>query len=71
MSDTKKEFLKRVYSLAGKFTQIIVVTVENVTSSQIQSIRRIVYRGGGTLIVGKNTIIRKAIQFRAAADLPD
>jgi len=70
--DKKFEFMKRVYGLAGKFKQVIVVTVDNVTSSQIQNIRRIVYRGGGTLIVGKNTIIKKAIQLRSTTgDLPE
>lgn len=70
--DKKEEFMKRVYQLAGKFKQIIVVTVENVTSSQIQGIRRLLHKNGGTLIVGKNTIIRKAIQLRATAgELPE
>jgi large subunit ribosomal protein LP0 len=69
--DTKRDFMKRVFTLAGKYKQIIVVTVENVTSSQIQSIRRIVYKTGGCLIVGKNTIIKKALQLRAANELPE
>lgn len=70
--DKKLEFMRRVYGLAGKYKQIIVVTIENVTSSQIQNIRRIVYKGKGTLIVGKNTIIKKAIQLRSTkGELPN
>jgi len=69
--DKKFQFMKRVYELAGKYKQIIVVSLENVTSSQVQSIRRIIYKTGGTLIVGKNTIIRKALGLRATTgDLP-
>jgi len=56
--DKKFEFMKRVYDLAGKFKQIIVVSLENVSSSQVASIRRIIWKGKGTLVVGKNTIIR-------------
>ncbi len=57
--DKKFQFMKRVYELAGKYKQIIVVSLENVTSSQVQSIRRIIYKTGGTLIVGKNVMIIK------------
>jgi len=64
------EFMKRVYDLVGKYKQIIVVSLSNVSSSQVQSIRRIIYKGKGTLIVGKNTLIRKAIQMRSDKDLP-
>jgi large subunit ribosomal protein LP0 len=60
-----------VYTLAGKYKQIIVVSLENVTSSQVQSIRRILGKNKGQLVIGKNTIIRKAIQLRQqSGDLP-
>jgi ribosomal protein L10 len=58
--------MKRVSELDGKYMKIIVVSLEIVTSSQVKSIRRIIYITGGTLIVGINTIIRKALGLRAA-----
>jgi len=64
------EFMRRVYDLSGKYKQIIVVSLLNVTSSQVASIRRIIYKGKGTLVVGKNTLIRKAIQLRSDKDVP-
>lgn len=55
---------EKIYDLLGKHKQIIVVSLINVSSSQVQDIRMIIRKGKGELVVGKNTVLNKSIQMR-------
>jgi len=60
----KQQFIMNLYKLLSKHKQIVIVTLENVGSTQIQQIRRTISNAGGLLVIGKNTIIRKAVHLR-------
>jgi len=57
----KDRYWKHLISLLEEFTKVLVVTADNVGSNQMQQIRRAL-RGHATLLMGKNTMIRKAIR---------
>jgi ribosomal protein L10 len=42
-----------------------LVTLENVSSNQIQMIRRDLGAAGAELVIGKNTVVKKALDIRA------
>eukprot|EP00825_Cyclidium_porcatum_P024460 TRINITY_DN2687_c0_g1_i1.p1 TRINITY_DN2687_c0_g1~~TRINITY_DN2687_c0_g1_i1.p1 ORF type:complete len:329 (+),score=95.42 TRINITY_DN2687_c0_g1_i1:286-1272(+) len=63
--------LRRIYEMIGKYKQIIAVTLENVGSLQVQQIRKDLYQHKGLLVIGKNTIFRKAVGLRASELPPD
>jgi len=48
-------------SLLDEYSKILIVTADNVGSNQMQQIRRAM-RGKAVLLMGKNTMIRKAIR---------
>ena len=60
----KAIFYKKVYELLSKYKQIIVVSLSNVGSKQVQDIRRLLNKKKSVLIVGKNTIIASAIRTK-------
>ncbi|KRX10699.1 hypothetical protein PPERSA_08694 [Pseudocohnilembus persalinus] len=60
----KAQQIKNVYELLGQHSQIIAVTLDNVSSLQCQQIRRDLNKLGAILVIGKNTVIRKAIELR-------
>lgn len=62
--------LKKIYDMVGKYNQIIAVTLENVGSLQVQQIRKDLHQHKGILLIGKNTIFRRAINLRAT-ELPN
>jgi len=57
----KDRYWKHLISLLEEFNKVLVVTADNVGSNQMQQIRRAL-RGHATLLMGKNTMIRKAIR---------
>jgi len=57
----KKKYWNHLASLLNEYTKIIVVAADNVGSKQMQQIRKAL-RGKGVLLMGKNTMIRKAIR---------
>jgi large subunit ribosomal protein LP0 len=71
-SDRKKKYLARVTALFTKYDAIMLVTVDNVGSKQLQTVRRVLRERGDQLILGKNTLIRKALKrFLANDNKPD
>jgi len=58
----KAKYWKHLVSLLESYTKILVVTADNVGSNQMQQIRKAL-RGQATLLMGKNTMIRKAIRL--------
>jgi len=57
----KERYWKRLVSLLEEYQKVLIVTADNVGSSQMQQIRRAM-RGKAVLLMGKNTMIRKAIR---------
>jgi large subunit ribosomal protein LP0 len=60
----KGEFIKKIYDRLSKYQQILFVSLTNVGSHQVQLIRRQLNLKNSELVIGKNTIIRKAITMR-------
>jgi len=61
-ANRKAKYWKHLLSLLDSYTRILVVTADNVGSNQMQQIRKAL-RGQATLLMGKNTMIRKAIRL--------
>jgi len=57
----KAEYFERLVSLLTEYPKILVVSCDNIGSSHMQKIRRAL-RGKATLLMGKNTMIRRAIR---------
>merc|ERR1719174_257086 len=62
----KGNLMKKVYELVSKHEQVVLVSLLNVGSNQVQRIRQGLDAMGATLLIGKNTVIKKAIALRAA-----
>jgi large subunit ribosomal protein LP0 len=63
--DKKKRIIKRVYEDFTRFKQCLIVKLENVSSNQIQQARVTLRKEKkGVMVVGKNTVIKKAIASR-------
>lgn len=56
--EKKEGYFERVEELLGSYTKVFVVGVDNVGSKQMQQIRQSL-RGKATVLMGKNTRIRK------------
>lgn len=57
----KANYFTRIAALFDKFPKCLLVGVDNVGSKQMQEIRQAM-RGHGEILMGKNTMIRKAIR---------
>jgi large subunit ribosomal protein LP0 len=60
-SEWKAKYFTRILNLFDEYKTCLLVGVDNVGSKQMQEIR-IAMRGHGEIIMGKNTMIRKAIR---------
>lgn len=58
--ERKEEYFERMEGMLGDYTKILTVSCDNVGSKQFQQIR-IVLRGKGVILMGKNTMMRKVI----------
>jgi len=59
--DRKKNYWTRLDSLLDEYGKILIVTADNVGSNHMQKIRKAM-RGKAVLLMGKNTMIRKAMR---------
>ncbi|XP_067928932.1 large ribosomal subunit protein uL10-like [Watersipora subatra] len=57
----KSNYFMKLTSLMDEYSRIFIVNVDNVGSKQMQNIRAEL-RGDATLLLGKNTMMRKAIR---------
>jgi len=57
----KKNYFVRIVKLFDEYPKCLIVGVDNVGSKQMQEIRHAM-RGHGEILMGKNTMIRKAIR---------
>jgi len=60
-AERKKNYWTRLVSLLEEYSRVLIVTADNVGSNQMQKIRKAM-RGKAVLLMGKNTMIRKAIR---------
>jgi len=62
----KAEYFNKLNKLLDTYSKIFLVEADNVGSNQMHKIR-IYLRGSAVILMGKNTMIRKAIRARLAA----
>jgi len=62
----KLEYMKKLTALMEEYPRIVLVTCDNIGSKHMQSIRRGL-RGRAVLLMGKNTLMRKAIKMAKEA----
>jgi large subunit ribosomal protein LP0 len=65
--ERKASFFDKLNKLLDEYTKIFVVGADNVGSHHMQQIR-ISIRGQGVLLMGKNTMVRKALRGRIASN---
>jgi len=59
--DRKQTYFGKLIDLINKYSQILIVGADNVGSNHMQAIRKSL-RGKAEILMGKNTMIRKAIK---------
>jgi len=58
----KVEYFERLISLLEEYPKILIVSCDNIGSAHMQQIRKAI-RGKAVLLMGKNTMIRRAIRL--------
>jgi large subunit ribosomal protein LP0 len=68
----KKDIVNRLCECFSNFRQIIVVQLDNVSTNQIHKAREILRacENKGEMIIGKNTLIKKALKFKTQKPEP-
>jgi len=61
----KVEFFKKLTDLFDSYPRILLFTADNVGSTQLQEIRKSLRPQGEVMLMGKNTMIRKALRMHA------
>jgi len=64
--ERKKGYAAKLRLLLDEYKNVLIVTVDNVGSNQMQKVR-IALRGTAIVLMGKNTLIRKIIREKVAA----
>ncbi|KAF2270585.1 60S acidic ribosomal protein P0 [Lojkania enalia] len=60
-SNTKAAYFDKLKALLEEYKSIFIVTVDNVSSQQMHEIRQSL-RGEGVVLMGKNTMVRRALK---------
>jgi large subunit ribosomal protein LP0 len=60
--ERKKNYVSQVINMTESYKKVLIAEAANVGSSQMQEIRKHL-RGKGTLLMGKNTMMKKAIHL--------
>lgn len=70
-TERKRDIVSRLCECFIKYNQICVVSLDNVSTNQIHAARKILTNGEykGEMIIGKNTLIKKALKF--VTEAPD
>jgi len=63
----KEEYFERLHRLLDEYSRVFIVEADNVGSRQFQRIR-VALRGKAVVLMGKNTLIRKAIKDKLEAN---
>ena len=59
--ESKAAYFEKLEALLKEYKSIFIVTVDNVSSQQMHEIR-ISLRGEGVVLMGKNTMVRRALK---------
>ena len=59
--ETKAAYFEKLEVLLKEYRSIFIVTVDNVSSQQMHEIRQSL-RGEGVVLMGKNTMVRRALK---------
>merc|ERR1711976_874432 len=72
VNQRKRDIVNRLCECFSKYKQIVVVSLDNVSTNQIHAARAILQQGEhkGEMIIGKNTLIKKALKFKTEAPNP-
>jgi large subunit ribosomal protein LP0 len=79
VNQRKRNIVTKLCECFGKYNQVVIVSLDNVSTNQIHAARKILNEGQhkGEMIIGKNSLIRKALKFvteapnTASADYDD
>lgn len=66
VNQRKRDIVRRLCECFTNYKQCIVVSLDNVSTNQIHAARKILAEGAtkGEMIIGKNTLIKKALKFK-------
>jgi large subunit ribosomal protein LP0 len=64
--ERKQQYFSKLIKLLDEYPCVLVVGADNVGSSHMQSIRKALRAKGAVLLMGKNTMVRKAIRGHMA-----
>jgi len=72
VNQRKRDIVSRLCDCFTRYKQIVVVSLDNVSTNQIHAARAILQAGEhkGEMIIGKNTLIKKALKFKTEAPNP-
>jgi len=59
--EKKVKYIERLHNCLSTYSKVLLVDVTNVSSNQLYSVRKLV-EANGALVMGKNTLIRKALR---------
>lgn len=62
-SANKAVYFDKLKALLEEYRSIFIVSVDNVSSQQMHEIRQSM-RGEGVVLMGKNTMVRRFLQYR-------
>merc|ERR1711920_429343 len=65
VNERKRNIVTKLCECFSKFNQVVIVSLDNVSTNQIHAARKILSSGEykGEMVIGKNSLIRKALKF--------
>jgi large subunit ribosomal protein LP0 len=69
ISEKKVEYFNKLRELFDEYKSVFIVGVENVSSQQMHEVRKAL-RGTGVVLMGKNTMVRRAVR-QFISEIPD
>jgi len=72
VNQRKRNIVQKLCECFTKYKQVVIVQLDNVSTNQIHAARKILAEGEnkGEMIIGKNTLIKKALKFMTEAPQP-
>jgi len=72
VNQRKRNIVNKLCECFTKYKQVVVVSLDNVSTNQIHAARKILSKGTykGEMIIGKNSLIRKALKFVTETPVP-
>nr|AAX89497.1 acidic ribosomal P0 protein [Euplotes focardii] len=67
----KEKFFERVYNVFDKYTRALLVECNNISAKQIHQCRKELRTNNSLMLMGKNTLIKAALQKRISEPTPN